>query len=237
MPPKKSAPAFVPTDAPARNGGNAFVPDLGPVNRQAPVTRVDAQPPFLLKAHPERWTVMAGSIVPMFGRMVLQAGVGGVSARAGGKIDASDARNMTEERGWTLIPVDAIPDSHATTNADGQVIKSYLYRPEGREDVTLLRYTRCFPGSSAIEVDEAGYVEFCDYLQSEGYIQPPAAYALEKLRARMERESGELSDRAREHSQYAEAAKRAKDQLGVVEAALSAARKSPSAGSAVVVDA
>jgi hypothetical protein len=132
--------------------------------------------------------------------------------------------------------VDAIPDSHATTNADGHLVKSYLYRPDGREDVTLLRYTRCFPGSSAIEVDEAGFVEFCDYLQAEGYIKPPAAYALEKLRARMERESGELSDRAREHSQFAESAKRAKEQLGVVERALSAAREAPSTGSAVMVD-
>ena len=162
MPPKK-APAFVPTDAPASAPtGSAYVPDLGPVTRAQPVTEVDPQPAFLLKAHHERWTVMGGKVIPLFGRIVLQPGVGGVSSRPGGKIDAADARNMAEQQGWTLIPVNAVPDTHASVDATGNVVKSYLYRPDGREDVTLLRYTRCFPGSSAIEVDEAGFVEFCD---------------------------------------------------------------------------
>lgn len=238
MPPKKSAPAFVPTDAPAKSGGGAaYVPDLGPVNRSAPPTKVDACPPFLLKAHPERWTVMGGSIIPLFGRLVLQPGVSGVSARPGGKIDAADARNMSEDRGWTLIPVDAIPDHHASLDADGNVVKSYLYRPEGRPDVTLLKYTRCFPGSAQVEVDEAGYIEFCEYLMDTGVIERPRSYALEKLRGRMAHEAGELADRAKDQSAYAASAAKAAAQLAVVTEALAALRATPSHGSAVTVDA
>lgn len=238
MPPKKSAPAFVPTDTPAKSGGgSAYVPDLGPVNRSAPPTKVDACPPFLLKAHPERWTVMGGKVIPCFGRLVLQAGVSGVSARPGGKIDAADARNMSEDRGWTLIPVDAIPDHHASLDADGNMVKSYLYRPEGRPDVTMLRYARCFPGSAQVEVDEAGYVEFCEHLMDTGVVARPQAYALEKLRARMEHEAGELADRAKDQSAYSASAAKAAAQLAVVTEALAALRAAPSHGSAVMVDA
>lgn len=235
--PAKKAPAFVPTDTPQpagdNTGGVSYVPDLGPVGRSRPVTEIDACPPFLLKSHPERWTVMGGKVIPLFGRMVLQPGVGGVSARPGGKIDAGDARNMNEAKGWTLIPVNAVPDHHA--DADG--VKSYLYRPEGREDITLLRYTRCFPGSKALEVDEVGYVEFCEYLMDTGIVERPKAYALEKLRMKLEREGGALTDRARDQSAYLGSAKEAQAQLAVVTAALAAVRSAPSGGSAVVVDA
>jgi hypothetical protein len=237
--PAKKPPAFVAIEpSTSQPSGAAYVPDLGPVSRAQPPTKVEAAPPFLLTAHPERWTVMGGKVVPLFGRLVLQAGVGGVSAKGGGKLDAADARNMAEDRGWRVIPVDAVPDAHASVDADGRIVKSYLYRPEGRPDVTLLRYTKCFPGSAAIEVDEAGYLEFCDHLVTSGVIAPPQPYALEKLRARMEHEVGALVDRAREQSQYAGAAEAAKAQLAVVTAALEAARQAqPSGGSAVTVDA
>ena len=235
------APAFVPTTAPPAQrdnaSGAAYVPDLGPVGRAQPVTEIDACPPFLLKAHPERWTVMRGTVIPLFGRMVLQPGIGGVSARPGGKVDAADARNMAEQQGWTLIPVNAVPDAHASVDAAGNPVKSYLYRPEGRDDVTLLRYTRCFPGSKALEVDEVGYVEFCEHLMATGVIGRPKAYALEKLRAKLEREGGALTDRARDQSAYLGAAEAVQAQLTVVTAALAASRSTPSAGSAVTVDA
>lgn len=231
----KKAPAFVPTNTPQASAptGAAYVPDLGAVTRAQPVTEIDASPAFLLKAHRERWTVMGGKVIPLFGRIVLQPGVGGVSSRPGGKIDAADARNMAEQQGWTIIPTSAIPDHHADANGT----KSYLYRPEGREDVTLLRYTRCFPGSKALEVDEAGYVEFCEHLQDTGVIERPKAYALDALMQRLAKEAGALSDRARNQSSYQGAAEMAAAQVAVVAAQLATLRAAPSAGRAVEVDA
>lgn len=236
---KAKAPAFVPTDTPQptteSTGGRAYVPDLGAVTASRPVTRVDAQPPFLLKAHPERWTVMGGKVIPCFGRLVLQPGVGGVASRPNGKIDASDARNMAEQGGWVIVPTDAIPDAHADANG----VKSYLYQPEGRPDVTLLRYVRCFPGSAVLEPDEVGYVEFCEHIMDTGVVPRPKAYALEKLRTRMEKEAGALADRARNQSAYTASAAQVAAQLAVVVAAIAeiaTRRDAPSLGTAVQVD-
>ena len=241
MPSKKSTPpGFVPVEVSKPTAddtaGSAYVPDLGTVGREAPVTMVDAQAPFVLKAHPERWTVMGGKVVPLFGRLVLQAGVGGVAGRRAGRLDVGDARNMSEERGWTLIPVDAVPDSHATTDAHGNPVKSYLYRPTGRPDATLLIYTKCFPGSKITEVDVPRYVEFCEHLVASGVIAPPKAYALEKLRQRIEHEAGELANRARAHAQYKPAADAAASQLATIAEAIEALRVPAVGGEAFTVD-
>jgi len=230
---KAKSPAFVPTDTPhAAPTGTAYVPDLGPVTREQPATQVDACPPFLLKAHRERWTVMGGKVIPLFGRIVLQAGVGGVSSRPGGKIDAADARNMAESAGWTIIPTTAIPDHHASAGG----VKSYLYRPESRDDVTLLIYTKCYPGSKILECDAPRYVEFCEHLQDSGVIDRPPAYVLDKLLQRLTHEAGALADRSRNQSSYSGAAAEAAAQVAVVAAQLATLRSTPSAGSAVEVD-
>jgi len=230
---KAKSPAFVPTDTPhAAPTGTAYVPDLGPVTREQPATQVDACPPFLLKAHRERWTVMGSKVIPLFGRIVLQAGVGGVSSRPGGKIDAADARNMAESAGWTIIPTTAIPDHHASAGG----VKSYLYRPEGRDDVTLLIYTKCYPGSKILECDTPRYVEFCEHLQDSGVIDRPPVYVLDKLLQRLTHEAGALADRSRNQSSYSGAAAEAAAQVAVVAAQLATLRSIPSAGSAVEVD-
>lgn len=240
MPAKKLPPGFVPADVPSPKtdnaGGEAYLPDLGSTIRVAPLTMVDPCAPFLLKAHPERWTVMGGKVVPSFGRLVMQSGVDGVEGRKGGKLDLGTARNMNEERGWTLIPPDAVPDSHATTDANGNKVKSYLYRPTGRPDVTLLIYTKVFPGSKQVEVDVPRYVEFCEHLIASGVIEGPKVYALEKLRARMEHEAAELGNRARQFAQYAPAAKSAADALAVVTAEVERLRAAPVGGEAVEVE-
>lgn len=219
---KKKAPGFIPASTPApSNGesaaGTAYVPDLGPVTRDVPVTRIGACSPFLLKSHPERWTVMRGTVIPCFGKLTIQPGVNGVSD-LGGKIRAGDARNMAEEKGWTIIPVDAIPDAHATP---GQP-KSYLYRPAGRPDVTLLIYERCYPGSDRIDPDEARYVEFCQHLMTTGLVPAPKLYALHKMRERLVRDRDSAADRARENAHYQGALATAQAQLDAVDVAIAA---------------
>jgi hypothetical protein len=102
--------------------------------------------------------------------------------------------------------------------------------------VTLLIYTKVFPGSKQVEVDVPRYVEFCEHLVASGVIEGPKVYALEKLRARMEHEAAELSNRARQFAQYAPAAKSAANALAVVTAEVERLRAAPVGGEAVEVE-
>lgn len=214
--PKKGArkPGFIPTGSES-TGGTSFVPDLGPVTREQPPTKVQSCSPYLLKVHPERWTVCGDRIVPAFGRLVLQPGVNGMSD-LGGRLRAGDARNMSEEAGWTIVPFASIPDSHQTA---GQP-KSYLYQPVGRPDVTLLIYERCYPGSDRIERDTVRYIEFCEYLMDLGIVPPPKLYALHKLREKLVKERDSFADKAQEHSSYKASLVVAQSHLDAVDAAI-----------------
>ena len=222
-----SAPAFVPAgeaavSGPDIAGGESVKIDLGPTLRDEPATKVASCPAFLLKAHPERWTVMGDSIIPLFGRMVLMQGLNGVDHK-GGRWKVGDARNMLEERGWRLIPLDAIPDAHCTpAQLAGTAAKSYLYTPKGRPDANLLIYTRCYPGSDRIDVDAPRYVEFCEHLQASGIIERPKLYALEAMLEKLRRDRDSLADQARDVSSKRAAADEAARVVGVVERAIEA---------------
>ncbi len=213
---KSAPPSFVerPDEGAARE---SFVPELRTISTDAPPPKVDASPPFFLRSHPERWTVCGDAIVPEFGRLVIQAGVNGASD-LGGKLDVNDARGMAERKGWTLIPVDCVPPEHVKP---GQR-PSYIYRPVGRPDVHLLIYERCYPGSTRIDRDEAGYLRFCAYLQERGIVPPPKLYALEKLRDKLVHQRDELRSKAAEHPAYAGALQVAERHVEVCEAAIAA---------------
>lgn len=81
------------------------------------------------------------------------------------------------------------------------------------------------------------YVEFCEYLQDSGVIERPKAYALDKLLQRLSHEAGALTDRARNQASYLGAAQAVAKQVEVVSAMLATLRATPSAGSAVEVEA
>ena len=244
MPPKKAnpPPGFVATAEPAaaasnapseRAGGSSVVPNLGSVTRVTPYTRVEASVAFMLKAHPNRWTVLGGQVVPLFGRLVLQPGINGVQ-RIGTRLNASEARATAEDRGWKLIPFEAVPAHHV---APGQQ-PSYLYCPEGRPDATLLLYQRCYPGSERSDCDEVRYLEFCAHLETAGIINPPALWVLEQLAEKLHREADALADKAREHTSYKTSAARAAAACVVVDNLIEARQTGavPSMGASVEVD-
>ena len=217
---KGASPRFMPASDSASSEmapGNSYMPDLGPVTREAPPPKMAANAPYFLKAHPERWTVFGDTVIPAFGRLVLQAGVNGVSD-LGGRLRAGDARNMAEESGWTIIPVGSIPETHRTPGEE----PSYLYQPVGRPDVTLLIYERCYPGSDRVEPDQARYVEFCEYLQSSGIISPPILYALHKLKEKLVHERDSFATKALANASYKASLAIAAKHVEVVEAAIAA---------------
>lgn len=194
--------------------GTSFIPDIGVSSKAAAVTRVDACPQFQLAFHPKRWMVMGGRVLPSFYKMPLISGLDGVDARiinGATKLVTALARQSREERGWTLIPFDAVPPGHGT---------SYLYSPKGRRDVTLLIYEVCYPDSAQIDVDVDRYIEFCDHLLATNVITPCPAYT---LRAMLESESAaaaRLAIQADKDSAFAPDAKRLAGNVEVIKAAL-----------------
>lgn len=162
--------------------GAAFVPDEGGTTRARPVTRVPGAPAFLFKAHPNRWTVENGRLIPVLGKVKFIPGVGGCDADPRtGKPRIAPARMEAEEGGWTIVPFDRIPDAHA---APGQA-KSYLRTVEGRPDLVISIYDKVYPGSDRIECDMPRWYEFCDYLVASGLINPPSSHVLRNMLDRL----------------------------------------------------
>lgn len=241
MPPKKTSPGFV-ADASAPStftssaegaAGVSVLPNMGAAPGGVPLTRVEACGPFILKAHPARWTVMGGKVIPQLGRIALMPGLNSIS-KIGDRINASEARAASADRGWKVIPFGHIPPAHMQPGQE----PSYLYSPEGRPDVTLSIYTRCYPGSERLDCDEARYIEFCEHLVSSGLIDPPALWVLEQLAEKLHRESDGLADKAREHSVYKSASEKAIAARDVVDALIEERRRTvtPSRGASVQVD-
>lgn len=179
--------------------GGAFVPVDGPANRGgSPPTKVDACPPFLVVHNPMRWTVLGGRVVPQFGRLPLVGGLNGCDETRNKvtgalvRVNSAYARGDLQDRGKVIIPPDAIPDSHVRPGW----AKSYLWNPKGRPDVNLLIYTKCFPGTAEVEIDEVRYLEWVDWLIETKVIEPAPTHVLRRMRAKKQSERDALADRA-----------------------------------------
>ncbi len=139
-------------------GGAAFVPgvdrDMGP--NRAP--RLTKRAPFLYFAHPERWQILDGDILPLLGKLKLQPGVMGVQrGRAPGAVNLRLARVACEERGRTIIPVDSVPPTHV---APGEA-PSYLRTIDSTSGpVVLSRYAQAFAGSAVTKCNKVEWAEF-----------------------------------------------------------------------------
>jgi hypothetical protein len=154
------------------------------------VTRVPSSPPFLLKVHPARWQVLGGRVLPNPGKHKLQAGLSAVeSDPRTGRLRAGTSLAEAKERGWQILPQGDLPP--------GLGVGSYLYRPDGREDVVLLIWERCFPGSTTIRCDEAGWVQYLSWLVDSGKVPPPPLYVLEGMRDAAQERLARAQDRVR----------------------------------------
>ena len=177
---KTTTPAPTPApQAPAAAGG--WTPNFAEETR-ANLPRLPATPPRLLMAHPERWTVMQGHVIPLMGSLKLQAGVNRVKQTADGRFQKLEAEAALEEQGWRVIPADI--DGPGTS-----------YIRQVAPGVFLSRWERAYPGSTHTDVDEVGYAEWCRSLIDRGVVAPPAPYVLELLRAKRQREHDELRDK------------------------------------------
>ena len=128
-------------------------------------------------SRPERWQVIDGKVLPTLCKQMMQPGVGGVEEGASGKISIRHAKGMLEERGCVLIPFGQIPQAHK----DDLGFDTYLWRPEGRPDVTLSIYERVFSGSKDIRPDSVRWVEFLAHLVDSGLVPMAPDYVLGKM--------------------------------------------------------
>lgn len=188
-------------------GGAAFVPgvdrDMGP--NRAP--RLTKRAPFLYFAHPERWQIIDGNILPLLGKLKLQPGVMGVQrGRAPGAVNLRLARVACEERGRTIIPVDSVPAAHV---APGEA-PSYLRTIDSTSGpVVLSRYEMAFAGSAATKCDAKSWAEFLRHQIDAGVVDPAPTWVLERMRdsraKSLERmESNQSTNRAKRERLQAE---------------------------------
>lgn len=202
---------------------SAFVPVDG-MQRQAPATQVEARAPFLFLYIPQRWAVQGGKVRPQLGTLKLSPGVNGVDQvlnRTTGAIDrvlSSTAKINAQERGRTVIPVDAIPDEWADENGT----KSYLRRPEGRGDLVVSMFERVYPGSKQIDRDDARYMEWLDWLVSSGVVPRCPEHMLTAMHARLTEEANRLQDRLAVQPSLAPALEQCKRDIAAVQAELDA---------------
>lgn len=224
VPPKSDSPA--PSAYRGEEAGYAsYTPELGSTGREAPVPTMPSTAAFMLMAHPKRWTVIGGQVVPQFSRLALKSGVNGVESRRQGdgkeRLILTEARINAEAGGWTIIPFEAVPPNHVRPGAR----PSYLRQPKGRPDVTLLLYERCYPGDSAIGTDEPRYLEFCQHLIDSGVIAPPPVYILESMLAKAQHNANATADKARHNSNLKADADKMAAVVAVLEQALDGRRE------------
>lgn len=127
--------------------------------------------PFWLVAHPDRWTVQGGQVVPYLDEVPLTAGVNGVETA------------YNRETGETFIDTDGLESNLRTKGAipipwdvDAQ---PYIVEPAPGCWVT--RWARPTPGSSYVEYDTDGYLAWVASLQDRGLLPRPQRRHLEQL--------------------------------------------------------
>jgi hypothetical protein len=162
-------------------------------------------PPFLLMAHPDRWQVMGGAVVPLLGTLRLQAGVNNVSVTRNGEIRHREAQAKMEERAWQIIPWDV--DGPGT---------SYLVEP--KPGVVLEKWTKTYPRQSTTHCDVPAYVAWLLSLIARGVIAPVGLHILDKMAGNLRNDHQRALEQVHTSPVAAENAKRIAAELAVVEA-------------------
>jgi hypothetical protein len=224
--------AFVTSrNAAESSAGSEYSPNLGAAGTGQRVTRVEARAAFLFRAHPERWQVLGGRVLPALGRLPLVPGVNAVELdERTGALRVQTAKAEAAERGWTVIPTSCVPPSSG--------LSSYLYRPTGRPDVTICAWEKCFPGSASTAPDEDGWIEFLTFLVDDGHVEECPMYVLDRMRSDALSRLDRAIDKSARNPSAASAVERIKAEVEVIEGEI--ARRTgdivPSGGDAVDLD-
>jgi hypothetical protein len=140
--------------------------------------------PWWYKHHPWRWHIVDGEVLPRLGKLKGDPGIGGVDDRG----NTSFAKAKAEEKGWQIIPWDALGEHYVVEVASS---RGKVYLPKW---MTLRRV-----GNRVVPTpDIDAYHEFCRRLISEGIIAPPDPAVIDGMveaqRQRFETVIGRLHD-------------------------------------------
>jgi hypothetical protein len=159
-----------------QTGTTMFAPEFATDAKDGPTARIEPCPPFMLKCHPQRWSVQGGRILPEPAKLKLRGGIGGVELVDGakgqpGKLKVRAAIAATEEQGWRVVPFDV---DGAGTN--------YLAKVDGVE-AYVTKWETVYPGSAATTRDDASYFDWLDSLIARKVIAPVGRDVLERMEA------------------------------------------------------
>ena len=187
--------------------GTSVTIDEDPNGAAPQYPRLERTSPFLLGYHPHRWCVLEGRVIPLLGQLKIEAGFDGCEMGKKGPRWRKAAAAWAE-RGWTIIPTGAcLPKG-----------ESYLRSVQVRGGLAhVTRWTSCFGGSDALQVDAKGYADWIDKLFKAGELPTPLLHALESFRSRLEQDLMAVADKVATSPSKANLAGRLKQDLEAVE--------------------
>lgn len=148
---------------------------------------IDATPPFYLVFHPERWTVVAGQLVPALSKVNLVAGVNGVEIDRQGKIRFAKMRAQIEEEGRTLVPWNWAPDGSSYL----QCIETRPANSKEVQEAWITKFESVDIGGTETSSDDEAYAAWLTDLVKTGKLPTCSANVarrmLGKARERFER--------------------------------------------------
>lgn len=162
--------------------------------------RLPANAMFLYAAHPARWTIMAGELVPQVGTIVLMPGVNGCELSRSGRLRWRAAVQHWQERGWTVIKPEHAPNGQGYVNRV-QVRGGFHY---------LDVFTTPHAGTDAVSSDHAGMARWLKSLMNRGLVAEPEVWAVRALAERLRRSAAAKPE---EHRELVEVVSRALDDL------------------------
>lgn len=139
-------------------------PDMATQAKGATHPYIEATPCFLWTYNQDRWTVIAGKLVPSLHKVPLVAACNGVEIDSKGAVRFSRVRARLEDEGRTVIPYDWAPDG-----------ESYLQcldcRPEGKASVQeawISVFESADVGGTETSSDDEAYADWLDSLVKSG---------------------------------------------------------------------
>lgn len=159
----------------------SVTPKIGVGTTRKPATKVPPQAAYLLYFNPERWTIIAGRVVPQLGKAKLIAGANGCDYDYKRKVwVTAPMTSQLEENGYKIIPWEIDGDSYI--------------RKDPATGGYYSRWERVYSGSSRIQDGAAEYATWLQGLIDTGFLPPPPTYILEALLGDEERRANATRD-------------------------------------------
>ena len=179
----------------------------------APLVNAPSQVAFYFIAHPNRWDLFDGELLPVLGKLRLQPGIEGVRQNG----DHMIAKAAKERRGWEVIPWNVV-----TCTARGQQYPEYLHYFDGSKGRIYIEIW-CTPiqvrgGTPSWKTDIEGYKQFLRDLVAAGAVPDPDPALLDNLEARLQSSIDRMVPRADRSPAIQRQVDRCQKQLEIISA-------------------